>query len=395
MATRPAFKLPPTDALDDLTEPMTAVQAETLTVTPNVTPESNAPPPQPKAPKAASTPAAPNRNANKKELEKQAREFGKADGAGKRSFVQFARLLVKGGADKTLSPSAKSPDSNDMYRAFATASITAAGGEIDPQTGEITKGGVMDDKKASYAAQLSKVRAFIRLGKFYEDEAESIFDDASEIHRTIMATPELSERVKLRSTYAAICSIAVAQTKGASEKSKLMRLSVDQIKGLLLNEPVEKREKTGADYLIEALNLIESAMRGRAPSDNHGGRSAIVSDDLSFVVDTLRGVIGQVDAPALADRDAKIEEMRQKKIAAAEKKAKAEEEAAEKARQKIIEEGLKSGNSLPVTAKPESDEDEEQDVEEGFSDDEMFEEEPVDELDEVVAATGHQHASAE
>ena len=200
-----------------------------------------------------------NRDDDKKSLMKDARQFGKADGEGKRAFVRFARLLVQGGAAKVLTPSPKSQDASDMYGAFADSSNTAAGG-------------LTDEKKASTAAQLSKVRAFIRLGAKFEDDAEPIFDDALAVHKHIMATPELSELVKLRSSYAALCSIAVAQCK---PEANGQRLTPDQMKALLLNEPVEEKERTGADVLVQALNLIESAIRGRAPSEKSNGREPV------------------------------------------------------------------------------------------------------------------------
>jgi hypothetical protein len=295
-------------------------------------------------------PTVSNRDADQKALEKRAREFGKSDGEGKRAFVSFARLLVQGGMSDVLSPSAKSQDASRMYGAFSSSSATAAGG-------------LSDEKKASTASQLSKVRAFIRLGKEYKDDGEAIFDDALEVHRTIMATPELSENVKLRSTYAAACSIAVAQTKGVTKDFVPPRLTIDQIKGLMLNEPKEEHETTGADILIQALNLTESAMRGRAATDNRPARDPVVHDDLPLVVETLRNVISSADPKALAERDQKIADLIQKRAEAAQKKAEADAEKAAKAKEKEIQDALKASgetSSAAPTNDGETDEDTEQ-----------------------------------
>jgi hypothetical protein len=321
MATRP-IKLTSTDnTLDDLTDPN------------DITSPSAAMQPQPDvnvkvvnvpetgAPTVSRKQVPPNRDADLKALLSEARAFGKADGEGKRSHVRFARTCVRGGASKVLSPSPKSQSAVQMYQAFTESSLSAAGG-------------LTDAEKASNAAQLSKVRAFIRLGDKYTDEAEGIFDTAVDVHKAIMADPTLNERAKLRSTYGAVCSIAVAQCK---PERNAVPLTAAEMEALLLNPPIEEKVTTGVTLLLQALNLSESAKRGKAATENKEGRDAIQHPTLDNIIDALRQLVGELNSEALAQRDAEIEAMRQKKVKAAEAKAKREADKEAKKREAEIQ----------------------------------------------------------
>jgi hypothetical protein len=274
---------------------------------------------------------------------KQAEKFGEADGQGRRAFIRFARVLVQGGASGVLTPSPKSQDASDMYGSFTKGSVKEAGG-------------LTTAEKSSTASQLSKVRAFIRLGQKYEDEAETIFDDAISLHKAVMASPELSERVKLRSTYSAVCSVAVAQCKPEAGGQRLTR---EQMETVLLNEPVEIKETTGVTLLIQALNLLESAQRGRAATEKSNGRDPITHEHMQPIVDAVRGVIGAIDADALAQRDADIAAIAKRKAEAKAKREQAEAEKEAKAREAAIQKGLAEGTDDLSEPQDEAQDDEE------------------------------------
>jgi len=333
MATRP-IKLKGTDeeALDDIASALPPDPTSAAPDTPGVKHEAvdenvrtvpvtaGGAPVQPKVKQ-------PNRDDDKKSLMRQAKEFGKADGAGKRAFIRFARVLVQGGASGVLTPSPKSQDAGDMYRAFSESSVAEAGG-------------LTTAEKASQASQLSKVRAFIRLGQKYEDEAEPIFDDAMDLHKQVMASPELSERVKLRSTYAAVCSVAVAQCKPEAGGQRLTR---EQMEAVLLNEPIEVKETTGVSLLIQALNLSESAHRGRAATEKSNGREPIRHQTLVNIIEAMRVLLGEIGAEELAQRDADIAAIAKRKADAKAKREQAEAEKEAKAREAEIQKGLTEG----------------------------------------------------
>jgi hypothetical protein len=346
MATRP-IKLQDADAMDDIAShasptstPAAATAAEeprTVPVTAGGTPLSPTPatPPVVKVSKPA---VPPNRDADMKALLDEARKYGKADGEGKRSHVRFARTLVRGGASQVLSPSPKAQSASQMYGAFTESSANAADG-------------MTNSEKASQQAQLSKVRAFIRLGHKYQDEAEKIFDLALDVHKRIMASPD-NERVKLRSTYAAICSVAVAQCR---PERQLVPLTEKEIRDdVLLNPITDEKVTTGVTLLLQALNLSESAKRGKAATDKTSGRDGVQHPTLDNIIEAFRVLLTEIGAAELAARDAEIEAMRQKKIAAAEKRAKAEAEKEAKAKEAAIQAQLVGEDG---------DEDDEEDVE--------------------------------
>src|SRR5208337_2751041 len=127
---------------------------------------------------------------------------GRAEGGGKRAFISFGRLLVCGGRDKILSPSPKSQDASEIYKAFSAGSRKAA------TIGKTQEGDNLvisaDAQVNSEKAQLSKARALMTLGLTYQDDAEPIYDTALQLHAKLMHNPATAERLKLRSTYAAI-----------------------------------------------------------------------------------------------------------------------------------------------------------------------------------------------
>jgi hypothetical protein len=119
---------------------------------------------------------------------------------------------------------------------------------------------------------------------------------------------------------------------------------------------------TGATVLIQALNLVESAMRGKAETSTHMARDPVKHDALPNIVDALRTVIAENDLEALNQRDADIEAIRQKKLEAAAKKAQAAADKAAKDREKAIQDA-ENGEQV------------EGDDAEAFEDEEVIEEE--------------------
>ena len=334
-----ASSSPPPAVVKQSDEP--PVVSGTPVVRPPVTPKSDAPK---------------NSESERKELITKAKEFGSTEGTGKRAFVRFARLLVDGGAAGTLSPSPKSQDAKTLYDAFSEASVKAAGA-------------VTDKEKQSASSQLSKVRAFIRLGHKYPDEAGGVFDDTLTVHKELMSKPETSETVKFPSTYASLYAIAVAQCKAEQVGQ---RLTIDQIRDNLTEEKEVAREKTGADVLIDALNALEKAQRGKAPTDNSNGRAPVTHPALPDIIEALRATINDVDAEALKARDDEIEAMKEKKAKA---KAEAEKKKAEAEAKKAATAAEKAAQTQAAGVTPESDEeveDEEvEDEEVTFDEDEL------------------------
>jgi uncharacterized protein YjhX (UPF0386 family) len=304
------------EALDDI------ASAPTIPVNPGGAPVNPSPAATEADAKMSKPKVPPNREGDKKALLIEARKYGEADGAGKKSHIRFAGVLVRGGASGVLVETGKSQDASELYDAFMNASEKEAAG-------------FTDSEKKSRAAQLSKVRAFIRLGRKYEDTALEIFENAKDVHKALIASDD-GDRVKFRSTYTGVYSIAVAQCKPERQGEPL---TPAEMKELLLDHTVQK-ETTGVTILIQALNLIESAMRGRAPTANSGGRDPINHVGFPNIVDALRTIIGSNDMDALTERDTAIEELKAKKQAAAEKKAKELADKEAKAKEAAIQSEL-------------------------------------------------------
>jgi hypothetical protein len=249
---------------------------------------------------------------------RQAEKFGTKSGDGKKSHVQWGRDLVEGGKNGDLKAVARGPigDSHayKLYQVFAAADAAAAD--------ETLSDGDKAKSDKSLKAQVSKAAAFIRLGQNCPTYALELFDRARTAHRKLAKNAAFDERLKYRSTYTAINSIAIAQSKLQAQaiKNKTTAPMMDDlsIQALMLKPPKKVGDKTGADILIEALASCERATRG---TDD---REAIEHDDLPMVINMLRQIIIDVEPEKLEAYDTAKQVAANKKAAAAAAREKAE-----------------------------------------------------------------------
>lgn len=250
-----------------------------------------------------------------------AKKFGTEDGKGKKAFVSWARDLVDGGAEGVLTAGGISQDASKLYSDFMGASQSASAKVLS------------EDNNRSEAVQISKVKAFIKLGNRYKDTALTTFDKARGIHAQLVGA---KKEVRYKSTYTALVKVATEQCKklphptDPTKKADRDPLTEAELNEILVAPEVEAKVTTGADLLIHAMNMIQHAINGRPKTDNREGRDPITHTDLPVINAELRRVIGEVDPASLAADDAEKAAIVAKKEAAAKKKA--ETEATKKAK---------------------------------------------------------------
>ena len=213
--------------------------------------------------------------------------IGQQDGLGKKAILNFAATIVEGAMELAI----VEKDAERFYKKFRDASdkkATLASG--------VTSAPPADAK--SIKQQASKMLPLIKLGHAFRDEdakATDIVRRATELHLQLMASPEEKKLLKLKSTYPAILSIAVAQL----DEKKGFRgvpMTEDQMRSVMQGD---EKVKTGADYVLAAIKAAESAAKGKAVSDSDEGREPIEHDALVDAIQSLHTVLGDIDPDLL------------------------------------------------------------------------------------------------
>jgi hypothetical protein len=213
-------------------------------------------------------------------------QLGRDKGAGGKALVELARTLVEGAVMKVITED----DAERFYKRFRTASDKAA---MLPDT----KGTVGGGLPASADVQISKLKAFIRFGNHWPDDAESVMHRATVIHVGLLADEERSKSVKLRSTYAALNTVAVGHMRGESSTLESVKhgiaMSDEEIEGLFIGE--EPKDKTAVDIVKSALDQCYRAAKGKQDKDGAWVRDKVDSMYLEEAVQNLRETINELD----------------------------------------------------------------------------------------------------
>lgn len=251
---------------------------------------------------------------------REAQEFGTKDGDGKKQFVKFARNNVRGGTLGVLSAAAKGPKEHDharmLYTDFTNASDTASDAIVTEKAAK------------SLDVQVSKVRAFIRLGNKMEGGALSVFDRALGVHRELV---KKGAELKYPSTYTSLYNVAVKQLKNkdATNPKVLVPLPDATIRDLMLAPIKPETEITGHDLLVNAIKLVDSAIKGRDGTENRKGRDRVDSPAVAAARDALYFAVQSVAPEKIQAMEDEIAAAAQRKIDAANKKAADEKARAE------------------------------------------------------------------
>ena len=213
--------------------------------------------------------------------------IGQQDGLGKKAILNFAATIVEGAMELAI----VEKDAERFYKKFRDASDKKAMLESG-----VTASPPADAK--SIKQQASKMLPLIKLGHAFRDEdakATSIIARATNLHLQLMASPDEKKLLKLKSTYPAILSIAVAQL----DEKKGFRgvpMTEDQMRSVMQGD---EKVKTGADHVLTAIKAAEKALKGREESENLPAVEPIEHDALREAITNLHEVLGDIDPDLL------------------------------------------------------------------------------------------------
>jgi hypothetical protein len=229
------------------------------------------------------------------------RQLGRDKGAGGKALVELAHTMVEGAVAKLITPD----DAERFYKNFRTTEGKAAA--LPGTDGQVGEG-----LPASADVQISKLRAFIKFGNYWVDEAEDVMHRATAIHvgllaeetRQKAAKSPIERPLKLRSTYAALNAVATGHMKQYADPAdptgkKMLPphddvpMGDDEIEALFVGE--EAKDKTAVDILLQALAASVKAHKGKAQTDNTVGREPVDSMYLEEAIQNLRETINELD----------------------------------------------------------------------------------------------------
>lgn len=246
-------------------------------------------------------------------------------GAGKTSMIRLAEVVTEGAMHDIISPE-HADEIYDKFRAAADAkgTIEDAGLVPDEATMERAPANDKGDDK-SRAQQLSKLRAFIKLGNKFTDDASDIVRRARNIHLGLLQGDR--KTLKPGSTYTWLCNTATAQLKHATTTKTTHVFSDDEITALMTQEVEEPKTKEGADKLLDAIIAAKAAQNGSAD------RAPVPSDELAAAIDYLQQALAAVDPNKLKEYEDRLADAEAKKAEAEAKRAEAAAAKAAKAAQ--------------------------------------------------------------
>ena len=254
-----------------------------------------------KQPTTTSGSNTPDNEAAVKSLLRDVGELGRTKGAGGKALVDLALRVVEGAVKKIIvpePPKGGESDAERIYKRFRQGeSRSSALPGIDGHVG--------DGLPASATVQISKLKAFIRFGNFWADDALDVMNRALAIHVGLLDDEQVRKAenvpidrpLKLRSTYSAMNAAATAHLKG--EKSTLesvkhgIAMSNEEIESLFTGEP--PKDKTALDIVLGALDQCNKAKKGKPVTDNSDGREPVESAYLDAAIEHLREVVNELD----------------------------------------------------------------------------------------------------
>jgi hypothetical protein len=228
-------------------------------------------------------------------LLKEVGKIGATMGASAIGMINLAETVTEGAMHRAFAPD-HAEEIYDRFQENRNAKATLDDVGLVPDlsaTGDVRK----DEEKSdnSRTVQLSKLRAFIKLGNRFEDDAADVVRRARNLHIEAMRGDRSC--MKKGSTYTQMYSTAVAQCK----KDRAGRIMTDdEIRAIWTTEaPAEKEPKDGIGKLIDALNSVIAAGKGGRE------RAALGVETVAPAYDALRRLIGELDPERLAAAEAK------------------------------------------------------------------------------------------
>lgn len=203
-------------------------------------------------------------------LLKDVAKIGEAYGAGRASMINLAERVT----EAAMTPSIGIKDAEEIYdrfrkRADDKATLDDAGLVPDAAFAAPEKGNASRDQ------QLTKLRAFIKFGNEYQEEALDTIRTARNVHIRMLAGDR--DTVKKGSTYTHMTAIATEHIK-KDNKRKGVPMSEAEIEEYLTVTPKESEPATPLKKLMDALNSAIAARKGgreRAPIDHPALNAAI------------------------------------------------------------------------------------------------------------------------
>jgi hypothetical protein len=236
--------------------------------------------------------------------------IGREHGTGKKALLNLARTIVEGSQEQVIKPDS----AEAFYKKFR---------ENSDKKATIAEGAVMGEaNEGSLKAQISKLRAFIKFGNEWRDDASSIMDLAAEVHARLVADKDNKKLLKLSSTYSALVAVAREHMR---EERKGVPMTEEELQNLFLG--AEPTPKTGADYVEAAIKSLKQAKKGREATDaNPQSRDPVEDARLDDALEQLKEVLKDLDT-ARYEAMVKAEEKAAEKdaVAAAEEAADAAE----------------------------------------------------------------------
>lgn len=246
----------------------------------------------------------------KKEYLKKVLKHGADRGAGGKALVEFAKTVVEGAQERVLVPA----DGKALYESFKrgaekTGTLAEAPGVVPDSDVAFGEASTKDNKNKSFDVQVSKLKRFIKFGNGFADDAGEILALGITTHVGMLR--DNVENLKYKSTYAALGELVGEHMK---DERKGQGMSEQEMFDFFLGR--EPKIKSGLDLLINALDTVKKALKGKQATDNSEGREPISSAYAEEAVDVLRNAINEVDpsGKTLSDIDAKAKKSEEKAI---------------------------------------------------------------------------------
>ena len=205
--------------------------------------------------------------------------IGRDHGNGKKALLTLARTIVEGASEQIIKPDM----AESFYKKFR---------ENSDRKATVAEGAVVSEaNEGSLKAQISKLRAFIKFGNEWRDDASPAMDLAAEVHTKLASDKENRKLLKLSSTYSALVAVAREHMK---EDRKGVAMTEEELQGFFLG--AEPAPKTGADYVEAAIKSLKQAKKGKeATEQNPEARDPVEDAGLDRSLEELKEVLRRLD----------------------------------------------------------------------------------------------------
>lgn len=220
-------------------------------------------------------------------FEKQIAGLGQLAGQGANSRVELAVLMCQAASDGIIAD-----DKGDVEKVYLLYRESLDKSRMDDRT--VDKDIAAKDPQ-KLKSQVSKLRAFVKLGKTYTKGASVL-----SIARTVL--PTLGTGSKFKSAYDALREVCAVQMKRHKADPKAKLLTKKEIAELLRADEAEEVEETPDAYelrkLESVLKVLKSIEKGAESADNFraGRPSPQLTDAIEAIderIDVLKPIIKQ------------------------------------------------------------------------------------------------------